>query len=254
MSTYKENIKSFRVEIPDKQYKPVKDRALLHESIAVYAITGTQEEIIYIGKTINLRSRAYQHFSGHLTNIKDKREVSGIYFWSCGDEIQSSMLEIFLINENRPKYNKEFMNVRESDVPAKDIENVVKNECVYGSMWELSQFKNKKEMNEAVSRSRTYYKDVLNPTQEMIIDVLSAYSVKIPGVSTLKHETIQEVMVERGRNVSKQTVRRVLRRLNELGIITTHRTIRPRSGGSGANMYVINKCYSTNRFWDEASA
>lgn len=74
----------------------------------------------------------------------------------------------------------------------------------------------------------------LNETQLRVLRVLEFRSKIIPGACWIKVETICGVVKK-----SDATVRRALRKLAELGIIEKVGTIREKSGGKGANVYVI---------------
>lgn len=74
----------------------------------------------------------------------------------------------------------------------------------------------------------------LNETQLRVLRVLEFRSKIIPGACWIKVETICGVVKK-----SDATVRRALRKLSELNIIEKVGTIREKSGGKGANVYVI---------------
>lgn len=73
----------------------------------------------------------------------------------------------------------------------------------------------------------------MNQTDRIVLDMIRRYSVKF-GAAHLKHETIAT-------NIGKSTVtvRRVLRKLAQLGIIERISYIRPVMSGLGANIYAI---------------
>lgn len=93
-------------------------------------------------------------------------------------------------------------------------------------------FNSKTELNEAVAAHLSNNK--LNKTERDVLWMLSQYSVKYYGASHLKAQTIAD-KVEK----SIRTVRRVLKRLEQLNIILPIRTTRKVMGGKGANIFKI---------------
>ncbi|SMO92257.1 hypothetical protein [Melghirimyces algeriensis] len=98
---------------------------------------------------------------------------------------------------------------------------------------ECQNFVNPVEMSQAVE-SHIRNND-LSETQLRVLRVLEFRSKIIPGASWVKVSTICGVVKK-----SDATVRRALRKLTELGIIEKVTTIREKTGGKGANVYVIN--------------
>lgn len=74
----------------------------------------------------------------------------------------------------------------------------------------------------------------LNESTLRVLRVLEFRSKIVPGASWLKHETIAGVI---GKSVS--TVRRAIRALIDAGIIEKVAQTREKTGGDGANVYVI---------------
>lgn len=81
--------------------------ASLPSSPGVYFFKNAQEEIIYIGKAINIRKRIRSHFSskGNFTNFYS--QVAGVDFIETPDEKSALVLENQLIKKHQPKYNIE---------------------------------------------------------------------------------------------------------------------------------------------------
>lgn len=92
-------------------------------------------------------------------------------------------------------------------------------------------FESKAEMDKTV---REYNKE-LTPTLYRTLNLLKQYSLKVIGVSHLKYQTIADKL-----EVSTRTVMRNIKKLIELRIITKISTTRIKSGGDGANVFVIN--------------
>lgn len=77
-----------------------------------------------------------------------------------------------------------------------------------------------------------YYK--LNDTDRTVLSFLAQYACKYPGAAHLKVKTVTQVI-----NKSDSTVRRSLRKLENLRIIERISTIRRVAKGYGANILVI---------------
>ncbi|MFC2949175.1 helix-turn-helix domain-containing protein [Virgibacillus sediminis] len=99
---------------------------------------------------------------------------------------------------------------------------------------DYATFDNKQELNHHVSQHEKAHADVLNATMRNVLRFIARYSVKYPGASHLKVSTIAE-----GCGKSERTIGRVLNRLESLDIIRRVGMIRPKSGGKGASIIVI---------------
>jgi excinuclease ABC subunit C len=75
----------------------------------VYIMHDSHDEIIYVGKAVNLRNRVHQYFQeGYRKSPKITRMVSHIAYFEyivTDSELEALVLENNLIKENRPKYN-----------------------------------------------------------------------------------------------------------------------------------------------------
>lgn len=102
-------------------------------------------------------------------------------------------------------------------------------------------FDDVQEMNLQVKKhvSKHYYE--MNDTDREALYFISRYSVKYPGASHLKVETIAKAI-----NRSRSTAKRVITKLIKLGIIERVTTLRKIKGGHGANIYRILPCISSN--------
>ncbi|MBP1970024.1 putative DNA-binding transcriptional regulator [Virgibacillus natechei] len=97
----------------------------------------------------------------------------------------------------------------------------------------LETFETVQEMDNATNEALTYFD--LKTSERDILLKLSQYSCKFVGVSYMKvRKLAQEV------KLSERTVKRALKRLSELGIITRVKQLRPVRGGWGASITVIN--------------
>lgn len=75
----------------------------------VYLMHDSKDEIIYVGKAINLKNRVRQYFQkSRNINTKIEKMVSKIKYFEyivTDSEIEALILECNLIKENRPRYN-----------------------------------------------------------------------------------------------------------------------------------------------------
>jgi hypothetical protein len=95
-------------------------------------------------------------------------------------------------------------------------------------------FESKQELNHHVRQHEKANSNELTASQRDVLRFIARYSVKYSGASHLKASTIAE-----GTDKSERTIRRILKTLESLGIIARIKTTRPKSGGSGANIIVI---------------
>lgn len=89
-----------------KALKP-EDITKLPEACGVYYFSDANGFVIYIGKSINIRARAKQHFSKHTTKT-DKlfNKVADISYEVTGSELASLLKESKEIKDVRPEINK----------------------------------------------------------------------------------------------------------------------------------------------------
>lgn len=99
---------------------------------------------------------------------------------------------------------------------------------------EYQTFQSKTELNDAVNEHLTRHRYDLTDTDRDILQMISRYAVKYPGVAHLKADTIAQAI-----DKSKRTVQRSIRKLERLGIIERLPFIRKISGGYGANVYRV---------------
>lgn len=99
---------------------------------------------------------------------------------------------------------------------------------------EYAMFDSVKEMDEAINLHIRRNRYELNETDRDVLMMLSRYSVKYKGAAHLKIDTIAAAIGKSGR-----TIQRSLRKLERLNIIERKEFIRKKSGGHGANIYVI---------------
>lgn len=98
---------------------------------------------------------------------------------------------------------------------------------------DYAHFTNKHDMDEAVKQHLAANWNELNKTDRAVLDMIRRYSVKYCAAH-LKHETIETSIGK-----SNTTVRRIISKLEQLGIIERTHYIRPVKSGLGANIYAI---------------
>jgi len=73
----------------------------------VYYLHNGEGEIIYIGKSKNIRKRINQHFTNDYHKSKEvQKEVASVSFEATGNELIALLKENEEIKQNKPKYNK----------------------------------------------------------------------------------------------------------------------------------------------------
>lgn len=90
----------------------------------IYFFYNTEREIIYIGKTIALRKRMYQHFSKDLLEFEPWRaniDKSNILTFKCYSLTDLELYETYFINKYRPLYNKDKVY---NDLPSFELPHI----------------------------------------------------------------------------------------------------------------------------------
>ncbi len=80
----------------------------LPESPGVYLFYGRDGELLYVGKSINIRDRVRTHFSNDMSSAKEMemcRQIARIEHRRTAGELGALLLESHLIKELRPIYN-----------------------------------------------------------------------------------------------------------------------------------------------------
>ncbi len=75
----------------------------------VYLFTGNSDEVLYVGKATNLRSRVRSYFSSDDRRKIGSllREVSGVRHIECANTLEAAVTEIRLIHDLQPRYNRQ---------------------------------------------------------------------------------------------------------------------------------------------------
>ena len=95
--------------IMDMSFNIQEELKKLPKSPGVYLMHNKRDEIIYVGKAINLRNRVRQYFNdSYAKSAKIEQMVSNIAYFEyivTDSELEALVLENNLIKENRPRYN-----------------------------------------------------------------------------------------------------------------------------------------------------
>lgn len=89
----------------------------------VYRFLDEKKNIIYIGKTDNLKRRMREHeTNGHLSK-KAYSETKTVEYIKFNSEIDQYLGEILLINKYRPKYNSSYLSKGKCSIETNILEN-----------------------------------------------------------------------------------------------------------------------------------
>ena len=75
----------------------------------VYRLMSMNNDVLYVGKTVNMHNRMKNHFSSksHLAHTDLYKQVQRIEYITCKDEFQSLQNELYYINLYKPRYNSQ---------------------------------------------------------------------------------------------------------------------------------------------------
>lgn len=104
----------------------------------------------------------------------------------------------------------------------------------------FSQFTNVGEFNEHKKCFLDENPQLFTKSEFMAFELLSQYSVVVPGVANAKIDTLVERSSEKGSGVSRASFIRMLRKAKKAGILTVHKTYRS-GGGFAHNVFVFNR-------------
>ena len=93
-----------------------------------YRFLDEKNNILYVGKTVNMHNRMKNHFSrkSHLANTDLYNQVQRIEYITCKDEFQSLQHELYYINLYKPKYNSQ-----------SKIKQMIKRDSSINDNWKL---------------------------------------------------------------------------------------------------------------------
>lgn len=80
----------------------------LPEEPGVYYFFDEKEELLYVGKSVNIKQRVISHLNNNLTKraIEMKERISQIHYELTGSELVAQLLESFEIKRLKPPYNR----------------------------------------------------------------------------------------------------------------------------------------------------
>lgn len=99
----------------------------------------------------------------------------------------------------------------------------------------LSQFDSIEAMDETIAIAKSYHAEELSYTQMEVLDFIAQHAVKVVGVAKLLVQTIADAVGK-----SLRTINYATKKLEDLGILYKVETRRKKSGGLGANVYVVS--------------
>ncbi|NUY79284.1 GIY-YIG nuclease family protein [Flavobacterium sp. MAH-1] len=88
---------------------PPEDFERLPEKPGVYYFYDRSKKVIYVGKAVNIKKRVTSHFTGHKITSQRQlflRDIHGISFETCGNELMALLLECVEIKKLWPTYNR----------------------------------------------------------------------------------------------------------------------------------------------------
>lgn len=214
-------------------------------SIGVYEILSADMDSLYIGKSKNLRARVNSHLNGS-SNIREFSNLfSYVRTYNCETEVEASLLEIYLIDKNKPILNKEFSYNSDESVQRKKLLKLNKNP--FNDYWALSQFTSRKEFYNTVNNFVYYYSNDFSIKELQVLEFLKVLGCKVYGVVFAKKRTMLKLLDnDHDIVISKRTLDRYLNKYCAYGIISKVFTTR-KIGGNGSNIYVFNKNYAEVR-------
>ncbi|MGL5712212.1 MAG: nucleotide excision repair endonuclease [Paraclostridium sp.] len=109
----------------------------------VYRFIGKNNNVMYVGKTVNMNSRMKAHFTkGHLP-IECYKAIAKIDYMKFKTEVDSLIAETYFINLYRPYYNKLNKTTHTGSATLVDIKPNFK---LYRQLKPTSNFKGSKKM------------------------------------------------------------------------------------------------------------
>ncbi|MGA4721085.1 hypothetical protein [Fictibacillus nanhaiensis] len=104
----------------------------------------------------------------------------------------------------------------------------------------LSQYENVQEFNDHKRDFLEHHAGLFTNSEFLAFELLSQYSVVVPGVANAKIDTLVDRSAEKGGSISRASFIRMLRKAKNAGIIVVHKTYRA-SGGFAHNVFVFQR-------------
>lgn len=102
----------------------------------------------------------------------------------------------------------------------------------------MSKFKNVEEFNHHKERFLQHHPELFTRSEYIAFEVLSQYSVVVPGVANAKIATLVSACSTKQGGISRATFVRMLRKAKSTGFLKVHKTYRS-NGGFAHNVFVF---------------
>jgi hypothetical protein len=106
---------------------------------------------------------------------------------------------------------------------------------------QLSNFHSVEEFNQHKQRFLQLHSGLFTQSEFITFEILSQYSVVVPGVANAKIDTLVNACSKKQGGVSRATFIRMLRKAKKAGILVTYKTYRS-NGGFAHNVFVF-QCF-----------
>jgi hypothetical protein len=204
----------------------------------VYAFYNCTGDCLYVGKSLDLKRRLYQHMNGYSHVIKSASEIFSIPIYYVDDISELDILEMSLINVLSPSLNTKYKKASNGITKESPPEKI---RDTYFHYRKFSQFYDLGDFNNVLMSFTHHYGDRLTKSEKTIIKRLAKHACKIPGVAYIKVHKLQKSLKENDDLiVSEKTVRRAMREFRALNFVDIVET-RRKQGGRGHNIYVFQK-------------
>lgn len=80
----------------------------INEEGGIYLFYSMDNELLYVGKSIHLLNRLLDHLSGHTNTRSFIKNVSNFETIRINNQTNLAIIEIYLINKLKPKYNDQY--------------------------------------------------------------------------------------------------------------------------------------------------
>lgn len=184
--------------------KHIKILDKLKNITGIYYLYNQNNEIIYIGKSKNIRNRVNQHLSGSTNkSIKIQSEISSVFQESTGNELIALLKEAEEILIHKPKFNK----LIKKDIKKFGIElceNIEKNKFLRISHYNnesnfIETFSSLKNANKKFIRIMENFgikKDLCISNNRKIENYINDFSLPYPNM----------LIIDKGRTIDEKSV------------------------------------------------
>ncbi|WP_180827319.1 nucleotide excision repair endonuclease [Bacillus sp. UMB0728] len=119
-----------QIDVPEvSNLISVEDLLKIPEKLGIYYFYSKDKELLYIGKSNNLRTRIQNHVRGKTNTAEYSNEFKYIRYSLTGTELDTDIYETYLISTMNPKYNigKRYKNEKENVIILEDEKNIFIN-------------------------------------------------------------------------------------------------------------------------------